>query len=109
MKNLTEFDGVLGELTPAQFLRDYWHKKPLLIRQALPGFKALLSQAELFVLAAREDGESSLVTHGHGTGEMQNGPFDRLPAARQKEWTLLVQGVNLHNDQADALLRQFRF
>ena len=33
MKNLT----LLGGLTPAQFMRDYWHKKPLLIRQAIPG------------------------------------------------------------------------
>ena len=105
MKNST----VLGSITPAQFLRDYWHKKPLLIRQALPGFKALLSQAELFALAAREDVESRLVTKVQDNWEMQNGPFDRLPTARQKEWTLLVQGVNLHNDQADALLRQFRF
>ncbi|MGZ3255020.1 MAG: cupin domain-containing protein, partial [Burkholderiaceae bacterium] len=39
---------LLGKLTPAQFLRDYWHKKPLLIRQAIPGFKPLLSRNELF-------------------------------------------------------------
>ncbi|RXZ32722.1 cupin domain-containing protein [Oxalobacteraceae bacterium CAVE-383] len=109
MKKLSEFDGVLGELTPAQFLRDYWHKKPLLIRQALPGFKALLSSAELFALAAREDVESRLVTKDKTQWKMQNGPFERMPAARQKEWTLLVQGVNLHDDNADALLRLFRF
>jgi 50S ribosomal protein L16 3-hydroxylase len=33
---------LLGDITPAQFLRDYWHKKPLLIRNAIPGFKPLL-------------------------------------------------------------------
>lgn len=33
---------LLGNITPAQFLRDYWHKKPLLIRNAIPGFKPLL-------------------------------------------------------------------
>jgi hypothetical protein len=31
---------LLGGITPAQFLRDYWHKKPLLIRNAIPGFTA---------------------------------------------------------------------
>jgi 50S ribosomal protein L16 3-hydroxylase len=105
MKNST----LLGGITPAQFLRDYWHKKPLLIRQALPGFKALLTPAELFALAAREDVESRLITKAKGDWKMQNGPFARLPTLKQKEWTLLVQGVNLHDDQADALLRRFRF
>ncbi|HEY4072850.1 MAG TPA: cupin domain-containing protein [Herbaspirillum sp.] len=100
---------ILGDITPAQFLRDYWHKKPLLIRQALPDFKALLTSKELFALAAREDVESRLVTKTKDRWELQNGPFEQLPATRQKEWTLLVQGVNLHNDKADALLRRFRF
>ena len=34
---------LLGGLTPAQFMRQYWQKKPLLVRQAIPGFKALLA------------------------------------------------------------------
>lgn len=109
MKKSTEIDSVLGTLTPAQFLRDYWHKKPLLIRHALPGFKALLSSAELFALAAREDVESRIVSKDKTQWKMQNGPFERMPACKQKQWTLLVQGINLHNDDADALLRRFRF
>jgi 50S ribosomal protein L16 3-hydroxylase len=109
MKNLTQPDSVLGDMTPAQFMRDYWHKKPLLIRQALPGFKALLSSTELFALAAREDVESRLISKDKTQWKMQNGPLQKPPAAKQKEWTLLVQGVNLHNDDADALLRRFRF
>jgi ribosomal protein L16 Arg81 hydroxylase len=36
---------LLGDITPAQFLRDYWHKKPLLIRNAIPGFKPLLKHS----------------------------------------------------------------
>jgi len=40
---------------------------------------------------------------------MQHGPFNKLPPLKQKAWTLLVQGVNLHHPAADALLRQFRF
>lgn len=110
MKNSIQLDSVLGELTPALFLRDYWHKKPLLIRQALPGFKALLSSTELFALAAREDVESRLVAKDNkAQWKMQNGPFRRLPAGKDKQWTLLVQGVNLHDDRVDALLRRFRF
>ena len=32
---------LLGGLTARQFLRDYWHKKPLLVRNAVPGFSGL--------------------------------------------------------------------
>ncbi|MBK4733042.1 cupin domain-containing protein [Noviherbaspirillum pedocola] len=105
MKNLT----CLGDITPERFLREYWHKKPLLIRQAIPGFRALLSRDELFALAAREDVESRLITHFRKQWKMHSGPQLSLPTPNQKEWTLLVQGVNLHDDAADALLRRFRF
>lgn len=100
---------LLGDITPAQFLRDYWHKKPLLIRQAVPGFAPLLSMPELAELAARDDVESRLVSQRRGTWAMQQGPFDSMPAIGQNNSTLLVQGVNLNNAAADALLRQFRF
>ena len=100
---------LLGNITAAEFLRDYWHKKPLLIRQAIPGFAPLMDQAQLASLAARDDVESRLVTHTDGVWGMQAGPLTELPAPDQAGWTLLVQGANLHHDGADALLRQFRF
>jgi 50S ribosomal protein L16 3-hydroxylase len=100
---------LLGDITPAQFLRDYWHKKPLLIRQAIPGFKPLLPLDKLAELATHNYVESRLVTAGDGQWDMQHGPLESLPPRSQKEWTLLVQGVNLQDERADALLRQFRF
>ena len=100
---------LLGGLTPAQFLRDYWHKKPLLIRQAMPGFSPIMSRDALFELAGRDDVEARLITHFKQQWQMQSGPLEQLPSLAKKDWTLLVQGVNLHDDAADALLRQFRF
>ncbi len=100
---------LLGDITPAQFLRDYWQKKPLLIRQAIPGFKPLLPLDKLAELATLNYVESRLVTAGDGQWDMQHGPLESLPPRAQKEWTLLVQGVNLQDERADALLRQFRF
>jgi 50S ribosomal protein L16 3-hydroxylase len=44
---------LLAGLSPAQFMRRHWQKKPLLIRQALPGLVPVLSRAALFRLAAR--------------------------------------------------------
>ena len=100
---------LLGDITPAQFLRDYWHKKPLLIRNAIPGFKPLLSFDALAKLASTNHAESRLVTGFNGDWAMQHGPLESLPARDKKEWTMLVQGVNLFDAKADALLRQFRF
>ena len=47
----------------ADFLRDYWHKRPLLIRNAFPGFQPLLSRQQLFEMAADEAVESRLIVH----------------------------------------------
>jgi 50S ribosomal protein L16 3-hydroxylase len=105
MKKLT----LLGGLSPQQFLRDYWHKKPLLIRQAFPGFKPLLSRDDLCKLAEREEVESRLISRADTKWKMQSGPFSSLPSFKRKAWTLLVQGVNLHDDAVDALMQQFRF
>lgn len=105
MKKLT----LLGGLTPQQFLRNYWHKKPLLIRQAIPHFKPALSRAQLFSLARNGDVESRLISHFGKRWQIQHGPLAELPAVTKKGWTMLVQGVNLHDSQADALMQQFRF
>lgn len=100
---------LLGGLTPQQFLRDYWHKKPLLIRQAIPGFKPLLSRERLCELAAQDEVESRLIAHFDDKWEMQRGPLKKLPPFGKKGWTMLVQGANLHDDGADKLMQQFRF
>jgi 50S ribosomal protein L16 3-hydroxylase len=100
---------LLGNITPAQFLREYWHKKPLLIRNAIPGFKPLLKLDKLVEAAAQNHVESRLVSLVDGEWDMQHGPLQTLPPRTQRAWTLLVQGVNLIDERADALLRQFRF
>lgn len=102
---------LLGGLSPAQFMRTYWQKKPLLVRQAVPGFAPLLARPELFALAADEDVESRLLQHGPGGWQLQHGPLasEQLPALDTPHWTVLVQGVDLHLDAAHALLQRFRF
>ncbi|MGV2287453.1 cupin domain-containing protein [Trinickia sp. YCB016] len=102
---------LLGNLTPSQFMRRYWQKKPLLIRRAVPDIAPPLARDELFELADSDDAESRLITHFRGGWQLKHGPFapDELPSAKRREWTLLVQGVNLHDDRARALLDRFRF
>ncbi len=101
--------GVLGPLSAREFFKTYWQKKPLLIRQAIPGFQPLLPRDALFALAGNEAVESRLITNFREQWKMQHGPVTKLPAVSRKNWTLLVQGVNLHDDKADQLLNQFRF
>jgi len=102
---------LLGGLSPARFLRDIWHKHPLLIRNAVPGFSGLLSPAGMRQLAARDDVESRLI-QGSGThwqldhGPFGPGDFKRLPGT---DWTLLVQSLNHVLPDADALLARFDF
>ncbi len=102
---------LLGGLSPARFLRDVWHKRPLLIRNAVPGFGGLLTPGEMQQLACRDDVESRLI-QGSGTQwQLDHGPFRksdfrRLPKA---DWTLLVQSLNHVLPEADALLAHFDF
>ncbi len=102
---------LLAGLSPAQFMRRHWQKKPLLVRQAIPGFQPLLSRAALFKLASRQGVESRLIVHEARKWRMAQGPLPAksLPPLSQKAWTLLVQGVDLHDAGAHALLQKFRF
>ena len=102
---------LLGGLSPRNFLRDYWHKKPLLVRGALPGFQGLLTSSELIEIACREDAQSRLIIRKNGKWQLRQGPFaphffSRLP---KKQWTLLVQDVNHFLPAARELLLKFNF
>jgi len=102
----------LGGLSPAQFVRRHWQRKPLLIRQAFPGIRPPVSQADLFRLAGTDGVESRLLQSGGRTGwRLGHGPFTRrqIPPLSRPQWTLLVQGVDLHVDAARELLSHFRF
>jgi 50S ribosomal protein L16 3-hydroxylase len=99
----------LGGMTPETFLKDYWQKKPLLIRAAFPNFEPLLDAPALFQLAQSDEVESRLINSHRQHWSLKNGPFAELPLDQKKAWTLLVQGVNLHDRAADALLRRFNF
>ena len=102
---------LLGGLSAAQFMRSHWQKKPLLVRQAIPGFVPPVARAALFDLAAQDGVESRLVQNIDGAWKLQSGPMGRraLPPLKRPNWTLLVQGVDLHSDPVHALMQQFRF
>lgn len=107
---------LLNALTPAQFLADYWQKKPLLIKQAIPNFTGLLTPDELAGLACEDDVQARIVEFKKGKWSAKHGPFDENDFAKLPEkttpnhnWTLLVQSVNHFLPEAAELLQQFSF
>jgi 50S ribosomal protein L16 3-hydroxylase len=102
---------LLGGLTPAQFMKRHWQKKPLLIRQALPNMKPLIERAALLAMVTQEEVESRLIVRKGSKWTLQKGPMNRksLPSLKTPDWTVLIQGVDLHHDGVHQLLQQFRF
>ena len=102
---------LLGGLSAATFMRRHWQKKPLLIRAAAADALVGFDHRRLFALAARDDVESRLIVRCGERWSVRDGPFARrsLPALATSGWTLLVQGVDLHDERAHRLLARFRF
>jgi 50S ribosomal protein L16 3-hydroxylase len=102
---------LLGGLSPDRFMRRHWQKKPLLIRQAVPGLVPPVDRAQLFTMAGDAAVESRLIVQHGDAWSLRHGPFKRsaLPPLKQPGWTLLVQGLDLHLSAAHELLRRFRF
>jgi len=103
----------LGEYSPNQFLREYWQKKPCLIRQAFANFEPILDGNDLAGLACEEMSESRLVKGSVGTAEwsVEHGPFseDDFTTLPSEDWTLLVQDVEKHYAPLQELMQEFSF
>ncbi|MBN0988630.1 cupin domain-containing protein [Amphritea pacifica] len=106
-------DSPFGDISIEEFLRDYWQKKPLLVRNAFPDFEAPVGADELAGLSLEEDVESRLVVQSPDGSDwqIQHGPFDEdtfsnLP---DSHWTLLVQAVDHWVPEASEIVEQFRF
>ena len=104
---------LLGERSAETFLRDYWQKRPLLIRGALPNFQSPITPDELAGLSCEEDVESRLILERAGATpwSVEHGPIDesRFSELPETLWTLLVQECNRYVPELAALLDQFNF
>jgi 50S ribosomal protein L16 3-hydroxylase len=103
---------LLGGISAREFMRDYWQKKPLLVRQAFPDFESPIDPDELAGLALEEEVESRIVLeHGAHPWELRRGPFneDTFADLPEKDWTLLVQAVDQFVPEVAELLEHFRF
>ena len=101
----------LLDFDTATFLRDYWQRKPLLIRNPWDAWRNPLSPDELAGLACEDGVESRLISQTHAALEAEDGPFPeaRFGKLGKAAWTLLVQAVDHHLAEVAALIEPFRF
>ena len=94
-----------------RFLRDYWQKKPLLIRNPWAAWTNPLAPDELAGLACEDDVESRLIERTGDNWALDHGPFaaERFSTLGGTPWTLLVQAVDHHVPHVAALIDPFRF
>jgi 50S ribosomal protein L16 3-hydroxylase len=110
---------MLGDISIETFLREYWQKKPLLIRNAFTDMKSPVSADELAGLACEEHVNARLVfEHGEDSEgpderpwQVEFGPFDeeRFTSLPDRDWSLLVSDVEKHLPETAYLLEPFRF
>ena len=110
---------LFGGISPQSFMKTYWHKKPLVIRGAIPAFKLAqnsgiklmspLSPEELFKIAGNPDSETRLIQAK--PWRFSSGPYPKksLPNVNRPDWTLLLQGMEAHHLAAANVLSWFRF
>jgi 50S ribosomal protein L16 3-hydroxylase len=93
------------------FLRDYWQKKPLLIRNPWDDWTNPLDPNELAGLACEDEIEARLILYSGANWTVENGPFaeSRFEELGKSAWTLLVQAVDHHDPDVAALIASFRF
>jgi 50S ribosomal protein L16 3-hydroxylase len=101
----------LGSLPVQRFVERYWQKRALCVREALAGGWPRVAAEDLFALARDAQVESRLVESGAGGWSLRHGPFGArsLPARKRGRWTLLVQGVDLHDARLAEFAARFRF
>lgn len=104
---------VLGNITAEQFLNEYWQKKPLLVRQAVPEVIDLLEPDDIKSLALEENVTARLIQQTgslHDQWKVQSSPlskkaFKNLPPY----WTLLVQAIDHYSMDLSELWKKFHF
>jgi len=104
---------ILGGITAEQFLAEYWQKKPLLVRNALPEIANLLEPNDVMELALDENITARLIKQKDkdpNQWSVKSSPlikadFQKMP----KLWTLLVQAVDNYSFDLAELWKKFPF
>ena len=92
------------------FLDTYWQKKPTVIKQAFTDFTDPILPDELAGLAMEEEVESRLVYLDQDKKwQAELGPFKTFEKLEEDGSVLLIQAVDHWHEDAQQLVREFRF
>lgn len=97
------------ELDVKTFLAKHWQRQHLFIPGGFQKFAVPADGDELAGLAMEDDLDSRIVFVDGQHWHQERGPFTQNSYHRKGSWTLLVQGVDQHWDEAAALLNAVRF
>jgi 50S ribosomal protein L16 3-hydroxylase len=102
---------ILGKTSVDTFLKKYWQKKPLLIRNAIENFQSPITEKDLFKIAQDEEAISRLIEYKKNLWQVKYGPFKKSDFLKKKNapWTVLVQNINHHLSFANSFLNFFKF
>ena len=102
---------ILGKTSVNDFLKNYWQKKPLLIKNAIANFVTPVTASDLFTIAQNEEAISRLIEHKQGIWQVKYGPFKRSDLLKKTNipWTILVQNINHYLPFAESFLNLFKF
>lgn len=107
---------ILGDISPEQFLKEYWQKRPLLIRGAfssvqVSGEDALITAEELAGYSLEDDIESRLIECYGQNWQLEHGPIEegRFAELGDENWTLLVQSLDYFHPPLCELIKACSF
>ncbi len=98
-----------GDISLDVFMREFWQKKPILIKGGFSNFKDIISADELAGLAEEEFIESRLVYKDKGKWQAELGPFDNYERLGETDWTLVVQSTNHWKQELEEFAKNFHF
>ena len=103
----------LGNLSQETFMKEYWQKKPLLVRQAFPDFKSPITSDELAGLACEDEVNSRIVMEKDGEhpwfpifGPMSDEIYSSMP---ETHWSLIVNDLEKYLPELSWITDRFRF
>lgn len=107
---------ILGDISTEEFFRDYWQKKPLVIRGAFSDFEMPFDAGELAGLVCETDAPSRIISEKgfapeHKPWASKYSPFtDKdFTSTPKSHWTFLVNDLERYIPELGNLIEPFRF
>ncbi len=91
-----------------QFLSTYWHKKPVIIKQAFSNFQDPISPDEIAGLSMEEEVDSRFVSNLNNEWQVQHGPFESFENFPDTHSQLIIQAANHWHPGVRTLTEPFK-